>query len=191
MIKILVPAYKERENIAKVAKEYSKYGKVVVIERKGKGNAVRELLKEKADIYVLVDGDDAFYADDCKKMIGLIEDGKADIVIGKRTNINVHNKNSMFLRSIFLIMLKRLFRAKFGNIDDFMSGYRAFNDKVKKKLKLKSKGFDIDTEITIQALKNNLRIMEIPVKVRSRRFGKQKSNILNVGFPVLKRIIFS
>jgi len=190
MIKTLVSAYKEGVSTSEVMNSFKNYGKVVVIGKKGKGNTVRELLKEKADIYVLVDGDDAFYADDCKKMIGLIEDGKADMVIGKRVDVNVHNKNSTFLRNIFLKLLKFIFKTKYGDIDDFMSGYRVFNDNVKKKLKLTAKGFDIDTEITIQALKNGLRVVEIPVKVKPRKFGKQKSNIFNVGFPVLRRILF-
>jgi hypothetical protein len=191
MIKILIPAFKEGKNIAKAINDFKKYGKAIAYGEKGKGNTVRKLLKEKSDIYVLVDGDDAFYAEDCNKMIDLVMNGKADMVIGKRINRDTHNKNSIFLRKMFLSFLELIFRLKYKNNYDFMSGYRVFNDKVKQKLDLKSKGFDIDTEITIQAIKNKFRIIEVPVKVKPRKSGKQKSNIINVGFPVLKRIIFS
>lgn len=212
-IRILIPAYNEEKNIEKVVNAFKKIGQVIVCnnnstdntkkqakkagaevifeKRKGKGYAIRRLLKQKADIYVLVDSDNAFYPENSKKMIDLIKNKKADMVIGKRININTHNKNSILLRNIFLKLLKTIFRIKFRKVGDFMSGYRAFNNKVKEKLNLKSKGFEIETEITIQTIKNNLKILEIPVKVKPRRAGKQKSNIFNVGFRVLKTILLS
>ncbi len=213
MVKVLIPSNNEEKNIARVVGNYKLYGQVVVCDnnsvdrtadiaknegakvifekKKGKGYAIRALLREKSDIYVLVDADNAFYAEDCKKMIDLIRRGKADMVIGRRIDVNVHNKNSPILRSIFLGLLKLIFTMKFGKVDDFMSGYRVFNRKVRDSLRLNSEGFDVETEITIQALKNNFRIIEIHINAKPRRFGKQKSNILNVGLPVLRRIIFS
>ena len=134
-IKILIPAYNEEKNIPLVIQSYAKYGEVVVCDNgstdktgyiskksgakvvfegcRGKGHTVRRLLKESADIYVLVDGDDAFYPSDCEKMIQLVREGSVDMVIGKRVNINQHNNNSIFLRGIFLKMLLFLFNLKF------------------------------------------------------------------------------
>jgi hypothetical protein len=94
-------------------------------------------------------------------------------------------------------MLLFLFNLKFKKylsgkeITDFMSGYRVFNNKVRTMQQIKSNGFDIETEITIQTLKGGFSITEIPVKVKPRGSGVQKSNIFNVGFPVIKRILFS
>lgn len=212
-VKILIPAMNEENNIRDVVKSFAKIGEVIICDnksqdnttekaeeagakvvfekRKGKGYCIRRLLEENADIYVLVDGDDAFYAQDCKRMINLIKQGRADMVIGRRTNLNEHNKNSIFLRKVFLRLLAALFRARFGKIHDFMSGFRAFNGKVKGSLNLTSKGFGIDAEITIRALKNRFKILEIPVRVKPRKYGRQKSNVFNVGMPVLKRIILS
>jgi len=210
---ILIPAFNEEKNIEKVVRDFKKLGSVVVCDNnsdddtglsahkagakvvfekwRGKGYAVRRLLLESSDVYVLVDGDGAFYAEDCVRMVDLIKSGKADMVIGKRVNINTHNKNSMFLRNVFLRLLKIIFRTKFGKVSDFMSGYRVFSDEVKQGLNLKSKGFEIETEVTIQALRAGFRVVEVPVRVKPRRFGKQKSNIFNVGFRVLKTIILS
>ncbi len=219
MIKILIPAHNEESCIAGVVNEFKKIGEVVVCDnnsndktmnaardaeatvifekRKGKGFAIRKLLNEKADIYCLIDADGAFYAADVKKMLTLVKEDKADMVIGKRIDLNVHNRNSIFFRFLFIKLVKSLFNLTFrkyiqkGRIHDFMSGCRCFNDKLKNDLKLTSKGFEIETEITIQALKRGFRIVEVPIKVRPRESGKQKSNILNVGLPVFWKILFS
>ncbi|MBU0628109.1 MAG: glycosyltransferase family 2 protein [Nanoarchaeota archaeon] len=215
MIKILISAYNESGNIAQAVRKFSEYGRVVVCDnestdstaaeasgagakvitsKKGKGNSVRELLKEESDIYVLADGDGAFYAEDCERMISLLKGGKADMVIGRRLNINTHTRGFNLLRKIILPLLIILFNMKHARdrrINDFLCGFRAFTNEVKEKLDLKSKGFGIETEITMQALKNNFNVVEIPIKVKPRRFGKQKANPINVGFPALMNILFS
>lgn len=217
MIKIIIPAKDEERSISKVVKDFKKYGKVVVCDnnstdrtaqfakkagakvvfekRAGKGFAIRMLLKEKADIYCIVDSDDAFYPGDLAKMLNLIKTKKADMVIGKRININAHNKNSIIMRRIFLYLLRVLFNLKFkkylkkNKLSDFMSGYRCFSKCIAEKLSLTSSGFDIETEITIQTLRRGFRIVEIPIEIKPRKSGNQKSNILNVGVPVLIRVI--
>jgi len=214
MIKILIPAYNEENSIGNVVEEFSQLGQVVVcdnnsddntaeeaeragakvvFEKKvGKGNAIRKLLEEESDVYLITDADGAFKAEDGKKLLNLIANG-ADLVIGKRENLNEHNKNLILTRDISKKALNYYFNKRYPSnvkINDFMSGLRAFNNKIKF-FELKSNGWDIETEMTLKAIKNNLKVIEIPVKVRPRHSGKQKSNIFNVGFPVLKRILFS
>jgi len=215
MIKILIPAFNEQGNIADVVNDFSKHGDVVVCDnestdstaeearnagakvissKKGKGNAVRELLKEESGIYVLVDGDGAFNAEYLPMILGPLRAGSADIVIGKRANINIHNRNSMLFRRISLNLLQWIFNLRFGKeqkITDFLSGMRAFKRDVRDRLKLKSNGFGIEAEMTIQAIRSNFKIKEVEVPVRPRKHGRQSSNILNVGIPVLREILFS
>ena len=214
MLKILIPALNEERNIESTIEGFKKIfpnavivvcnnnssdntaenaekagAKVIYESRKGKGYAIRRLLKEKADIYVIVDGDDAFYAEDAEKMISLIENKKADMVIGVRKNLNEHNRQNKIVRKITKGMLNYIFRRKYDpDIKDFLSGYRALNYKLAKNLNLNSKGFEIETELTIQALKNQAQIKEIDVHCKKRRYGRQKSSIFNVGFPVLKQL---
>jgi len=212
MIKILIPALDEADSIAKVVNDFLPYGEVVVCDngsrdmtakiaknagakvlfepRKGKGYAIQKLLGEIADFYVLVDGDDAFHAGDLGLMIRLLKENRFDMVIGNRVNLNIHNTNSIYLRKVFFGMLNSLFMFRCNTHLDFMSGYRCFNDNVKKRLSLKSNGFDIETDITLQTHKKGFNIGGIIVRVKPRNAGKQKSNIFNVGFPVLLRLLY-
>ena len=214
MIKILIPAYNEQGNISNVVKDFSKYGNIVVCDsqstdntaeeagnagakvvfaRRGKGNAVRRLLKEESDIYVLADGDGAFNAEGLPSILGPLRTGSADMVIGKRTNINIHNQNSRLFRRISLKLLQGIFNLRFGKkqkVSDFLSGMRAFKRDVRDRFRLSSKGFGIETEMTIQAIRNNFKIKEVEVSVRSRKHGRQSSNIFNVGVPVLRQVLF-
>ena len=214
MIKILIPAYNEEESIAGVVEEFKQLGQVVVCDnnssdntaeeakkagakvvfehKKGKGNAIRKLLEEESNTYLITDGDGAFKAEDGRKLLNLIANG-ADLVIGRRENLNEHNPNSIFFRVISKKLLINYINKKYKpniRINDFMSGLRAFNHKIRN-IELTSNGWSIETEMTLKAIKNNLKVIEIPIKVRPRQGGKQKSNVFNVGFPVLRRIIFS
>jgi len=117
--------------------------------------------------------------------------GKADMVIGKRINIGAHNRNSPFLRKIGLWLFQLIFQIKFPGhrISDFMSGMRAFSRKVRDSLSIKSCGFGIETEITIKAIRGGFTVKEVDVLVSQRKHGMQKSNMLNVGLPVLKELL--
>jgi glycosyltransferase involved in cell wall biosynthesis len=214
MPKILVPAYNEEGNIGRVVKDFARHGNVVVCDNgssdrtaeeakeagakvikapKGKGNAVRELLKEDGDVYLLVDGDGAFSHDCLEKVLDPIRRGKADMVIAKRLNIDEHNRKSPFIRRITLRLLQYIFNKRFhdhNKIYDFMSGMRAFTKQVQEKLNLKSNGFGIETEMTIQAIRSGLVVKEVDVLVNPRRHGMQKSNIINVGLPVMRLVMF-
>jgi hypothetical protein len=149
------------------------------------------LLGEVSGIVLLVDGDNAFHPDDAKKMISLINDGKAEVVIGKRMNINDHNTNHPLLRSFCVSVLQYVFRLKYhSSLTDFFSGYRMLSKNAVKTFKnnLTSKGFDIEIEMTILGLKKGLVHREVPVYVQPRFHDNQKSNIFNVGIPVICRL---
>jgi len=209
--KIIIPTLNEEDNIEKVVRDFKKLGSIIVCDnstnqntakraenagakvisekQKGKGYAIRRLLQEKAEIYLLVDGDGAFNAEDAKTLLEMVATSSCDMAIAYRTNIDDHTKGSKFIRKIGRNILKKLFIKRFNIDTDFMCGMRAFNKKVMDELDLKSNGFGIDTEITIQALQKNFIIKNKEVKVNPRIYGKQKANIFNVGFPILKLIL--
>ena len=179
------------DNTAFIAK---KYGAVVCDEfRQGKGNVVRSMFRDiDADCYLLVDGDNTYPAAAALEMCNLVLEGKADMVIGDR------------LSSTYFIENKRMFH-NFGNdlvrkfinflwkpkdpILDVMTGMRAFSPLFVKSFPVLSKGFEIETEMTIHALDNNFLICSIPIQYKDRPLGSHsKLNTYRDGAKVLLTI---
>ena len=179
------------DNTAQLAKEA---GAVVRPEyRQGKGNVVRSMFHDiEADCYVMIDGDNTYPAEVAKEMCRLVLDKKADMVIGDR------------LSSTYFVENKRLFHS-FGNelvrksinflwrpekpILDVMTGMRAFSPLFVKSFPVLSKGFEIETEMTIHALDNNFLIYNIPIKYKNRPEGSHsKLNTYRDGIKVLLTI---
>ncbi|MBW6451235.1 MAG: glycosyltransferase family 2 protein [DPANN group archaeon] len=155
--------------------------RVMLQEGKGKGSAIREIFdKIDSDIYVMVDGDDTYPADVCKQLIKTLKDENADLVIG--TRLKLREKGSLkglhiFGNKIITGLVNLFFNKK---LNDILSGYRIFNRKLAKGLKLTSEGFEVETEMTIKSLISNYKIIEIPVKYRSRP-GESKSKLSSFG----------
>lgn len=168
---------------AKVFKEY----------RQGKGNVVRTMFRDvEADCYIMVDGDNTYPSEAAIEMCRLVLDKKADMVIGDR------------LSSTYFLENKRLFHG-FGNelvrkfinflwkpkepILDVMTGMRAFSPLFVKSFPVLSKGFEIETEMTIYALDNNFLIYSIPIQYKDRPEGSHsKLNTYRDGAKVLLTI---
>ena len=156
----------------------------------GKGATIRQAFKEiDADIYIMVDGDDTYSAQDVLKMIELIENG-ADMVIGDRLSSTYftenkrpfHNFGNRFMRFI----VNKLF-SKDIYIKDIMTGYRALSKRCAKNFPCISGGFEIETELTAWALYNNLNIKEFPILYKDRPEGsKSKLNTFKDGYKVIK-----
>ena len=124
-----------------------------------------------ADCYLMVDGDNTYSAKNAKEMCNYVLEGKADMVIGDKLVRGLINK---------------LFKT---NLRDIMTGYRAFSYNFVKTFPILSKGFEIETEMTIHALDKNLLIKEIPIQYRDRPEGsKSKLNTYKDGYRVLKTI---
>lgn len=158
--------------------------------RQGKGNVVRSMFRDiDADCYIMVDGDDTYPAAAAAEMCCLVLDKKADMVIGDR------------LSSTYFVENKRPFHS-FGNelvrkainflwkpeepILDVMTGMRAFSPLFVKSFPVLSKGFEIETEMTIHALDNNFLIRSIPVTYKDRPEGSHsKLNTYRDGAKVL------
>ena len=215
-IAILIPCYNEAKTIEKVIKDYKKVlpeadiyvydnnstdktdeiakkaGAIVKYEyRQGKGNVIRTMFREiDADCYLMIDGDDTYPAENAKEMCKYVLDGKADMVIGDRLSSTYFTENKRPFHNLGNRMVRFLINKIFkNNIKDIMTGYRAFSYDFAKGFPVLSKGFEIETEMTIHAVDKNYKIVEIPVTYRDRPEGSvSKLNTYSDGMKVLKTI---
>ena len=215
-IAVLIPCYNEAITIKKVVEDYKevlpeadiyvydnnstdgtdkiakKAGAIVRYEYKqGKGNVIRRMFKDiDADCYLMIDGDDTYPKENAREMCNLILEGKADMVIGDRLSSTYFTENKRpfhnFGNKIVRFLINKLFK---NNIKDIMTGYRAFSYDFVKGFPVLSKGFEIETEMTIHAVDKNFKLVEIPVTYRDRPKGSaSKLNTYSDGFKVLKTI---
>lgn len=144
----------------------------------------------EADCYIMVDGDDTYPAENAREMCDLVLNDGIDMVIGDRLSSTYfqenkrpfHNMGNKLVRNLIEIMFKT-------NIKDIMTGYRAFSYKFVKTFPVLSKGFEIETEMSIHAVDKNFTLKEIPVMYRDRPEGSvSKLNTYKDGLKVLKTI---
>ena len=213
---VLIPCYNESATIAKVVTDYKKEfpeadiyvydnnstdgtdkiaaeaGAIVKYEyRQGKGNVIRSMFADiDADCYLMIDGDDTYPAESGREMVDLVFEKGADMVVGNLLSSTYFTENKRpfhnFGNRIVRGLINKLFNS---DIHDIMTGYRAFSRKFVKNFPILSKGFEIETEMTIHALDKNFYIREIPVKYRDRPAGSEsKLNTVSDGLKVLKTI---
>lgn len=146
--------------------------RVVPVSRQGKGNVVRAMLKKvDADVYVMLDADATYPAARIPDLIKPVLDGTSDMVVGARLGSPEagafrrfhHTGNVILCRLISLIWGARL--------TDVLSGYRAFTAEVARILPVVSSGFEVETEMTVQALFYNMTISEVDIEYRARPEG--------------------
>lgn len=146
----------------------------------------------EVDCYLMIDGDDTYPAESAKEMCDLVLVGKADMVIGDRLSSTYFEENKRpfhnFGNEIVRRSINLLWHPK-KQILDVMTGYRAFSSIFVKSFPILSKGFEIETEMTIHALDKNLLIQSIPVQYRDRPAGSEsKLNTYTDGMKVLLTI---
>ena len=177
----------------KTAEIAEKNGAIVRHEyRQGKGNVVRSMFREiDADIYVMVDGDDTYPAEEVHKLIKPVVDGEADMVIGDRlTNGTYQKENKRHFHEFGNNLVKKSINVAFKtDLKDIMTGYRVFNKLFVKTMPVMSPKFEIETEMTIHAVDKNYHLVEVPVNYKDRPEGSvSKLNTYKDGFKVLKTI---
>ncbi|ADL50131.1 glycosyltransferase family 2 protein [Clostridium cellulovorans] len=218
-IAVLIPCYNEEITIGKVVEDFKRElpqakiyvydnnskdrtseiaaakGAIVVKEtRQGKGNVVRSMFRDiEADVYIMVDGDDTYPAEFVHKLIKPVMDDEADMVIGDRlSNGTYKSENKRPFHNFGNKLVKSLIGWTFKNeINDIMTGYRAFNRFFVKTMPVLSSGFEIETEMSIHSLDKRFRLTEIPIDYRDRPEGSDsKLNTYRDGYRVIK-VIFS
>ena len=215
-IAVLIPCYNESKTVEKVVKDYKKVlpeadiyvydnnssdgtdkiakkaGAIVRYEYKqGKGNVIRSMFRQiDADCYLMIDVDDTYPAEFAREMCDLILEGKADMVIGDRLSSTYFTENKRPFHNLGNRLVRFLINKLFkNNVKDIMTGYRAFSYEFVKGFPVLSKGFEIETEMTIHAVDKNYKLVEIPVTYRDRPAGSvSKLNTYRDGFRVLKTI---
>lgn len=213
-IAIIIPCYNEERTIAKVINDFRIHvpkaliyvcdnnstdytfgiandnGAIVIKEyNQGKGNAVLKLFGTvKADIYVLVDGDDTYPAEKVNTMLDMLELYNLDMVIGDRlSNGTYTQQNKRKFHNTGNRLIKNLINSFFGaNLNDILSGYRVFSKVFVKNYSTLAEGFELETDLSIFALNYNLNIKEIPINYRDRPDGSfSKLNTFKDGFKVI------
>lgn len=215
-IAVLIPCYNEASSIGKVIADYRKClpdadvyvydnnstdgsydiakeaGAIVRKEpRQGKGNVIRTMFRDiTADCYLMVDGDDTYPAEFAEEMCRFVLEDNIDMVIGDRLSSTYFSENKRPFHNFGNKLVKRLVNRFFaGDIKDIMTGYRAFSPLFVKSFPILSKGFELETEMTIHALDKNLNITEIPINYRDRLEGSEsKLNTFSDGIKVLLKI---
>lgn len=212
-IAVLIPCYNESKTIAKVVKNYKEAlpeadiyvydnnsvdetdkiakeaGAIVRYERRqGKGNVIRSMFHQiDADCYLMIDGDDTYPAENARQMCVEVLSGEADMVIGDRLSSTYFEENKRPFHNIGNVTVRYLINKLFhSNVRDIMTGYRAFSRDFVKMFPVLSKGFEIETEMTIHALDKNMLLKEIPVTYRDRPAGSvSKLNTYSDGMKVI------
>ncbi len=216
-IAVLVPCYNESKTIAKVVADFKAAlpeatvyvydnnssdgtdeiargagAEVRYEHRQGKGNVIRSMFRDiDADCYLMIDGDDTYPADNAREMCRLVLEEGCDMVIGDRLSGTYFQENKRPFHNFGNVLVRRLINYIFhSDVKDIMTGYRAFSRPFVKHFPVLSKGFEIETEMTIHALDKNFYLREIPVMYRDRPTGSvSKLNTYKDGFKVLLTIM--
>ncbi len=215
-IAVLIPCYNEEKTIAKVvadakaalpeaviyvynnnssdatAELAAQAGAVVRNEyMQGKGNVIRRMFREvEADCYVMVDGDDTYPMEYAAEMVDKVLNHNADMVVGDRLSSTYFTENKRPFHNMGNSLVRGSINRLFGcDIKDIMTGYRAFSYGFVKTFPVLSKGFEIETEMTIHAVSNNMQIENVIVDYRDRPEGSEsKLNTYSDGIKVLGTI---
>lgn len=157
----------------------------------GKGNVIRRMFREiDAEVYVMTDGDDTYPAEFAREMVDKVLEHQADMVVGDRLSSTYFTENKRpfhnFGNSLVRGTINRLFRTE---IKDIMTGYRAFSYQFVKTFPVLSKGFEIETEMTIHAADKNMQVDNVIIEYRDRPEGSEsKLNTYSDGAKVLMSI---
>jgi len=215
-IAVLIPCYNEAKTIEKVindVKEYlpeaviyvydnnstdntaelaNKAGAVVRYETmQGKGNVIRQMFRDiDAECYLMIDGDDTYPLDCARELVDKVLLHNTDMVVGDRLSSTYFLENKRLFHNFVNSIVRKSINCLFhSNVKDIMTGYRAFSYGFVKTFPVLSKGFEIETEMTVHAVFNNMHIENVVVSYRDRPNGSvSKLNTYSDGFKVIKTI---
>ena len=216
-VAVLVPCYNESKTVKKVVEDFRRElpeaviyvydnnstdgtadlageaGAVVRRERlQGKGNVIRRMFREiDARVYVMVDGDDTYPAEAAPEMVRRVLEEQADMVVGDRLSSTYYTENKRPFHNFGNSFVKNCINRFFDtNIQDIMTGYRAFSYSFVKTFPVLSRGFEIETEMSIHAADKHMQVDNVIIDYRDRPEGSiSKLNTFSDGFKVLTRIL--
>ena len=159
--------------------------------QQGKGNVIRRMFREiDAECYIMVDGDDTYPAEYAPEMIEKVLNQKVDMVVGDRLSSTYFEENKRPFHNVGNSLVRKSINVLFkSDIKDIMTGYRAFSYQFVKSFPVLSKGFEIETEMSIHAVDKNMQMANVIIDYRDRPEGSEsKLNTLSDGLKVLKTI---
>lgn len=182
-----------RMRAEKTLRDIGNLGCVLDEPNQGKANALRRAFIEiDADVYVVVDADLTYAASDVRTLLAPVLQGKADMVVGDRLSKgDYHKENKRLFHGFGNMLVTRLVNTIFrANLHDIMSGYRVLGKDFITNCPILIEGFEIEIEMTLQAIQRNFRIVEIPITYKDRPHGSSsKLNTFSDGLLVIKRIL--
>ena len=216
-IAVLIPCYNEEKTIGKVVRdakaalpestiyvydnnstdrtvEIAKEAGAVIKHEymQGKGNVIRRMFREiDAESYIMVDGDDTYPMEFAGEMVDKVLNHNADMVVGDRLSSTYFTENKRPFHNFGNSIVRGSINQLFGcDIKDIMTGFRAFSYQFVKTFPVMSKGFEIETEMTIHAVSNNMQVENLIVEYRDRPEGSEsKLNTYSDGIKVIMTII--
>lgn len=215
-IAVMIPCYNESKTIRKVVEDFKRVlpeatiyvydnnssdgtdkiareaGAIVRYERQqGKGNVIRTMFRDiDAECYIMTDGDDTYPAEAAPDLVREVFEHNADMVVGDRLSSTYFEENKRPFHNFGNSLVRGSINRLFGSdIKDIMTGYRAFSYNFIKTFPVLSKGFEIETEMTIHAADKNMHVENVVIEYRDRPEGSvSKLNTYSDGFKVLRTI---
>ena len=216
-IAVLIPCYNESKTIEKVVTDFQRVlpeatiyvydnnssdgtdeiarnaGAAVRYEfQQGKGNVIRRMFRDiDAECYIMADGDDTYPAENAREMAELVLQKNVDMVVGDRLSSTYFEENKRPFHNFGNSIVRKSINILFKNdIKDIMTGYRAFSYEFVKTFPVLSKGFEIETEMSIHAVDKNMFIKNVVIEYRDRPDGSvSKLNTYSDGLKVLWTIM--
>lgn len=216
-IAVLIPCFNEERTIGKVVTDFKRTlpdaavyvydnnsndrtaavardaGAIVCKETlQGKGNVIRRMFREvDAECYIMADGDDTYPAEAAIEMVNRVLEGQADMVVGDRLSSTYFDENKRHFHNFGNALVRKSINKLFkSNIRDIMTGYRAFSYQFVKTFPVLSKGFEIETEMSIHAIDKNMNVANVVVEYRDRPNGSSsKLNTFSDGAKVIRTIV--
>lgn len=216
-IAVLIPCFNEERTIGKVVTDFKKTlpdaavyvydnnsndrtaavardaGAIVRKETlQGKGNVIRRMFREvDAECYIMADGDDTYPAEAAIEMVKRVLEDQADMVVGDRLSSTYFDENKRHFHNFGNALVRKSINKLFkSNIRDIMTGYRAFSYRFIKTFPVLSKGFEIETEMSIHAIDKNMNVANVVVEYRDRSNGSSsKLNTFSDGAKVIRTIV--
>ena len=215
-VAVLIPCFNEEKTIKKVVRDFksvlpdaaiyvynnnssdrtaeiaTEAGAIVRNEyMQGKGNVIRRMFREiDAQCYIMTDGDDTYPAESAPKMVDKVLNHHADMVVGDRLSSTYFTENKRPFHNFGNNLVRKSINVLFhSDIKDIMTGYRAFSYEFVKTFPVLSRGFEIETEMSIHAVDKNMQVENVVIEYRDRPEGSvSKLNTYSDGIKVLGMI---
>jgi glycosyltransferase involved in cell wall biosynthesis len=211
---ILIPCLNEEHGVASVVREYARsfpHADILVVDngsqdrtaavardagasvitekRRGKARAIATALAEiDTDLVLMVDGDGSYPAEGARLLLDEYHREPADMITGIRSaQGDVFRPMHQWGMSIFAAVLNLVFRFK---PRDLFSGLRLLSRRFYQNVPVLSRGFELEIELTIQAIDKGFSMAEVLVPFRSRASGsRSKLRTIRDGLRILRLLV--